>query len=67
MERLVNDNIIEEAGVDPELRGVRSASILRSKSGRSEYRGKHRSQTQGKGIMAFFRNNWMKRYHDGRY
>jgi len=26
-----------------------------------KYRGKHRSHTKGAGIMAFFRNNWMKR------
>lgn len=29
------------------------------------YRGNHRSHTRGKGIMAFFRNNWMKRYRGG--
>lgn len=28
-----------------------------------EYRGKHRSQVKGAGIMAFFRSLWMERYH----
>jgi hypothetical protein len=37
------------------------AMLSKGKSS-SKFRGKHRSQTKGVGLIAFFRNKWMNRY-----
>jgi hypothetical protein len=36
--------------------------IQRIKGHSRKHRGKHRSANHGAGLMAFFRNSWMRRY-----